>query len=284
MLLNYGVGEDSWESLGLQGDPTSPSLRSWIFIGRTDAEAPILWPPDVKNWLIGKDPDAGKQSMGSQRFRHNWATELKSIFYWKEQGLLEEMSNSFYTSEKMSLEYLFVPKVRRCSKHFGVEGSRWQNRRMWNSPILTNTSRIYLQMELFSVLTEHLLNTSRTLWTPKSTRKIPTQPDRMKERKEEINRKGTAPLAGSWRMRRDSYTQRNPFTLRKSAGTKKELQRIGGEPATSLWEVDQNKICAACIPQPELCVCWCGGRLGAEKWDLESRPREGTAVSLDTKT
>ena len=36
--------------------------NSWIFIGRTDAEAetPILWPPDVKNWLIGKDPDAGK--------------------------------------------------------------------------------------------------------------------------------------------------------------------------------------------------------------------------------
>ena len=35
---------------------------SWIFIGRTDAEAetPIVWPPDVKNWLIGKDPDAGK--------------------------------------------------------------------------------------------------------------------------------------------------------------------------------------------------------------------------------
>ena len=36
--------------------------QSWIFIGRTDAEAEtsILWPPDVKNWLIGKDPDAGK--------------------------------------------------------------------------------------------------------------------------------------------------------------------------------------------------------------------------------
>ena len=36
--------------------------QSWIFIGRTDveAEAPILWPPDGKNWLIGKDPDAGK--------------------------------------------------------------------------------------------------------------------------------------------------------------------------------------------------------------------------------
>ena len=36
--------------------------QSWIFIGRTDAEAetPILWPPDVKNWLIWKDSDAGK--------------------------------------------------------------------------------------------------------------------------------------------------------------------------------------------------------------------------------
>ena len=36
--------------------------QSWVFIGRTDAEAetPILWPSDVKNWLIWKDPDAGK--------------------------------------------------------------------------------------------------------------------------------------------------------------------------------------------------------------------------------
>ena len=92
--------------------------QSWIFIGRTDAETEtaILWLPDPKNWLIGKDPDAGKnwrqedkgtaedemvgwhhwlnghefeqapgvgdgkpgvlQSMGSQRVGHNWATEL----------------------------------------------------------------------------------------------------------------------------------------------------------------------------------------------------------------
>ena len=36
--------------------------QSWVFIGRTDAEAEtlILWPPDAKNWLIGKDPDAGR--------------------------------------------------------------------------------------------------------------------------------------------------------------------------------------------------------------------------------
>ena len=43
--------------------PVNPKgNQSWMFIGRTDAEAeaPILWPPDAKNWLTGKDPDAGK--------------------------------------------------------------------------------------------------------------------------------------------------------------------------------------------------------------------------------
>ena len=64
MLLNCGVGEDSWESLGLQGDPTSPfwSISSWVFFGRNDAKAqtPILWAPHAKSWLIGKDSDAGR--------------------------------------------------------------------------------------------------------------------------------------------------------------------------------------------------------------------------------
>ena len=56
MLLNCGVGEDSWESLGLQGD------QSWAFTGRTDAEVevPIVWLPNSKSWLIREDPDAGK--------------------------------------------------------------------------------------------------------------------------------------------------------------------------------------------------------------------------------
>ena len=47
--------------------------QSWVFIGRTDAKAkaPILWPPDAKDWLIGKDPDAGKcgTRRGEQRMR-----------------------------------------------------------------------------------------------------------------------------------------------------------------------------------------------------------------------
>ena len=64
MLLNYGAGEDSWESLGVQGDTTSQSSRksTWIFIRRTDAEdeIPVFWPPDAKSQLTGKYPDAGK--------------------------------------------------------------------------------------------------------------------------------------------------------------------------------------------------------------------------------
>ena len=63
MLLDCGIGEDSWESLDCKEiQQVHPKgNQSWIFIGRTDAEteAPILWPPD-KNWPIGKDPDAGK--------------------------------------------------------------------------------------------------------------------------------------------------------------------------------------------------------------------------------
>ena len=63
MLLNCGVGEDSWEPLDCKEiQPVHPKDQSWVLIGRTDVEAetPILWPPDAKSWLIWKDPDAGK--------------------------------------------------------------------------------------------------------------------------------------------------------------------------------------------------------------------------------
>ena len=50
--------------------PVNPKEnQSWILIGRTDAEAPILWPPDAKSCLVGKDPDAGK----------NWRQEEKGM-------------------------------------------------------------------------------------------------------------------------------------------------------------------------------------------------------------
>ena len=78
MLLNFGVGEDSWESLGLQRRSNQSILKEishWIFTGRTDAkaEAPILWPLDVKSWFVGKDPvlgnSEGRRRRGWQRMR-----------------------------------------------------------------------------------------------------------------------------------------------------------------------------------------------------------------------
>ena len=84
--------------------PHPKGNQSWVFIRRTDAEAeaPIFWPPDVKSWLTGKDPDAGKdvsptwctwiwvssrswwstgkpsvlQSMGLQKIGHHWVAKL----------------------------------------------------------------------------------------------------------------------------------------------------------------------------------------------------------------
>ena len=62
MLLNCRVGEDYFVSpLDCKIKPVKPKgNQPSIFIGKTDAESPILWPPDAKSQLIGKDPDAKK--------------------------------------------------------------------------------------------------------------------------------------------------------------------------------------------------------------------------------
>ena len=115
--------------------------QSWLFIERTDvdAETLILWPPDVKNWFIGNDLDAGKdwrqeekgmtedemvewhhwlngrefelgnwwwtgkpgvlQSMGSQRIRHEWATEL----IHSQASLAEILSTVYQAAQDFNL-------------------------------------------------------------------------------------------------------------------------------------------------------------------------------------
>ena len=74
MLLNRGVGEDSCliQPVHAKGN------QSWVFIGRTEAETPMLWPPDVKSWLTGKDPHAGK----------DWGLEKKGTT--AEKGMTED--------------------------------------------------------------------------------------------------------------------------------------------------------------------------------------------------
>ena len=68
--------------------------QSWVFIGRTDADAetPILWPPDVKSWLIGKDPDARKDwrkagGKGADRGWDGWmASPIQWTWIWVNSG------------------------------------------------------------------------------------------------------------------------------------------------------------------------------------------------------
>ena len=83
--------------------------QSWMFIGRTDAEAetPILWPPDMKSWLIGKDPDAGKdwgqeekgmtedEMVGWQSLTWwTWVWESSGSWWWTgKPGVLQSMGS-----------------------------------------------------------------------------------------------------------------------------------------------------------------------------------------------
>ena len=108
--------------------------QSWVFIGRTDAEAeaPILWPPDMKSWLIWKDPDAGKDwgqeekgttedEMAGCHHRHNGRGFGWTPGVGDGQGGLA-CCGSWGRKESDKTEQLNWTECLTCFSVFGMEG------------------------------------------------------------------------------------------------------------------------------------------------------------------
>ena len=142
--------------------------QSWIFVGRTDAEAetPILWPPDVKSWLIWKDPDAGKdwrQEEMTEDEMVGWHHQLDGPEFEQVLGLVMDreawhvavhrVANSWTRlSDQTELNWIKRPMT-------------WKQTKLWNSCRFWGVAK--LVQRLWTLLSRVRL--FATPWTIQST-------------------------------------------------------------------------------------------------------------------
>ena len=124
--------------------PVTPKgNQPWLFIGRTNAEAPILWPRDTKSWLIGKDPDAGKE----------WRQKEKG---WQKMRWLGSIPNSLdmNLSQLWEMESALLKSMgsQRVGHDLGTK--QQQNMLLWQ---IKEDPRLFLQGSVCGVgiLGEH---------------------------------------------------------------------------------------------------------------------------------
>ena len=177
MLLNCSVGEDSFKCpLDCKKiKPVNPKgNQSWIFTGRADAEAeaPVLWPPDAKCWLIGKDPGSGndwRQRRRRQRWLHGitdsmdmslikfgrlWRTGKLGVLQSME---LQKVGHDWVSEQQHGTQYkkINIPIQKR------VEDLKWQLSEEYKQMTITHmqrcsTSVIIREIQMKTAMNYHL--------------------------------------------------------------------------------------------------------------------------------
>ena len=110
--------------------------QSWVFIGKTDAETSILWPPHAKSWLIGKDPDAERWGAGGEGDDRGWdgwmASPTQCTWVWVNSG-------SWWWTGRPGMLWIIG------SQRVGHDWVTELNRLLWKKkdPIFKQTSCIY---------------------------------------------------------------------------------------------------------------------------------------------
>ena len=123
--------------------------QSWIFIGRTESEAetPIIWPPDAKNSVIGKDPDAGKEWGQEEKEATGWDGWMASATQWK--WVWVNSGSWWWSGRPGVLQSMVSQRVRH----------NWATELNWIVTIKIYFTKSYL----FSFIYSDNLNSSATL-------------------------------------------------------------------------------------------------------------------------